>query len=427
MSDRGKELAADAALTLGATLFALAFGAAVLLFAFHKHRLPVKGLYRADPELGYDLSADLPRSVYYEGAEVGDYTVFTNDLGCYDEPFTPGSNHVLLIGDSFTQGMKFEESWGHGLQEALGERVLKCGVSGFSTKTELIKADRVMAKTGAAPRALVVGYCPNDLEEDYYYPLRTVIRGYAVTYKYMKDLKTGATAELPRESEERRIRRWEFENGAEDCPSTSAVGRAGCWLRGRAALYYSAKDRILTSRLGSRFVQRAPSNPDAASVPPFLGWIPLGTYPWVDKAWKLHLSNFTALKELARRRRAPLLVVFIPTKEQVYDFLREDMKAAHPELDPDQPNRLLAAHFKKEGVAFLDLTPVFHAYADQSKRAIDVKTDLFYRYNGHWGPKGERLGALLTAQALLEKDLVKVPGKDEKLKAIRAALAAFPR
>jgi hypothetical protein len=113
--------------------------------------------------------------------------------------------------------------------------------------------------------------------------------------------------------------------------------------------------------------------------------------------------------------------VLIPTKEQVYDFLKT------PEGDdPEQPNRILGDFFEKEEIGHIDLTPLFRKHAGQKPRKrLDDKKDLYWHRNVHWNIKGNHLAALLVARHVLEKGLLDVPDRERKLGAIDEELAGF--
>lgn len=388
---------ADVALVSVATVLSLGAAAAALVFILHEHRFPVKDYFFADPRMGYDIRENVPPSKYYETKEIGDYVIWSNELGCYDEPYAGARDHVLLVGDSFTQGATFEGSWGKTLQDLSGRRVLKCGVTGSGLRQELLKAESVIAKTGVAPRLIIVGYFMNDLEEDYLFPLRTVISGWVATYKKMGDYETGAVLETPLDEKEREVLAWEREGGGAPCRADTPLRRAGCWLYRRTALYYGARNAVLR---GLKTKTAAPAPP----APPYVSWLPVEGRPWLKKAWATHLDALSGFKKLADAKGAKLLVVVIPAREQVYGFLGEAAKKGYPGLDLELPNRLLRERLRREKIDLLDLTPLFRERANQTPRPqLDAEKDLYYRYNGHWNLNGQRLAAELTARHIREK------------------------
>ena len=415
---------ADVALLCGASVLSLGAAAAALVFILHEHRFPVKNYFYADPRMGYDIRENVPPSKYYETKEIGDYMIWSNELGCYDEPYAgpggPARAHVLLVGDSFTQGATFEGSWGKTLQELTGRRVLKCGVTGSGLRQELLKAEKTIGKTGVAPRLIVVGYFMNDLEEDYLFPPRTVIGGWVATLKRIGDYETGAVAETPYDVKEREVQTWEREGGGAPCRADTPARRLGCWLYRRTALYYGARNAVLSGWRAARSVKKTAGS----AVPPYIAWQPVEGRPWLKKAWEDHLANLNGFKKLAGAQGSKLLVVVIPAREQVYGFLGDAAKAGYPGLDPELPNRFVRERLRRENIEILDLTSPFHLHADQTARPhLDAEKDLYYRYNGHWNLNGQRLAGLLTARHILEKRMISAPERDVKLAAIERELS----
>lgn len=104
-------------------------------------------------------------------------------------------------------------------------------------------------------------------------------------------------------------------------------------------------------------------------------------YPWIDTAWKDHLMNLKDIKISADIMGAKLLVVIIPTKEQVYTCLRPLLLK---DVDWDYANKRLSAFFEKEKISCLDLTPLFRDYANQEpRRRLDSEKDLYWRNDNH--------------------------------------------
>lgn len=95
------------------------------------------------------------------------YTVWSNDLGCFDDPYRGERPYIYLTGDSFVWGFApFEAKWGTLLQSTIGIRIVKCGVSGYGTTQELMKAREELAKL-PDPSLVLVQYMHNDIEDDH--------------------------------------------------------------------------------------------------------------------------------------------------------------------------------------------------------------------------------------------------------------------
>ncbi|MBP8626141.1 MAG: hypothetical protein KBI10_05585, partial [Syntrophorhabdales bacterium] len=116
-----------------------------------------------------------------------------------------------------------------------------------------------------------------------------------------------------------------------------------------------------------------------------------------------------------------LLIVIIPAKFQVYDYLQKDKL-----IDVTQPNRILHEFLSREGIRYIDLLQPMRSYADlRPKRWLDPEKDLYWRIDGHWNSKGNRLAGLLVSEYILENNLIDVPEKDKKMDDIKERLKAF--
>ena len=137
--------------------------------------------YRADAVKGFDISPNVKKMRTSTDNNAFEYDIWSNELGCFDEPYRGEKDYVLLVGDSFThQFAPFEAMWGTQMEHLLERRVLKCGVSGYGTEQEYHKAQEVIAQTGNKPGLIIVGYCLNDLDSDYFGNNLTVHQGFLV-------------------------------------------------------------------------------------------------------------------------------------------------------------------------------------------------------------------------------------------------------
>jgi hypothetical protein len=147
-----------------------------------------------------------------------------------------------------------------------------------------------------------------------------------------------------------------------------------------------------------------------------VAYIPVERYPWLETAWENHLSNFIRIKTLCDRSGAELLVVIIPPKEEVYRSLRHQPAAV--QYDWDQPDRLARSYFERKGIPYFDLTPHFRRYADQTPRnRLDSVKDLYWRTDGHWNVRGNRLAGLLLAEYILTNSMINIDNPQEKKRA----------
>lgn len=408
---------ANLALLAGSLLVVVVLAEVALRFTPYANLLPQRILdsfrphLRSDPVIGYDLQKDSPsRPAYIDGRR---YDIWTNGLGCFDRPYAGESDPVLLIGDSFTFAFApFEDKWGTRMEELLRRRVLKCGVGGYGTRHATLKAAAVLPLLRHPPKLIVVGYFPNDLEDDYLFPLSTVVDGYPVRTRSIKSMDTGEIAVIeasgPGKQQAFRIREY---------PKSLLLKKAKQWLEGHSILYLLTRSSVKSLILKLPFARNAALNARLV-MPPTLAF---SSRPWVDAAWEGHFANLRALKELADGCGAALLVVIIPYKEQVYPFLSGGI----PPDDPARPQRLVGDFLRKEGIPTLDALPLLKAYANQERHAIQPDRDLYWRMDPHLSVPGNRLLGLLVSRHILESGLLEVPDRDARLAAVTSGLAAL--
>lgn len=99
-------------------------------------------------------------------------------------------------------------------------------------------------------------------------------------------------------------------------------------------------------------------------------------------------SRLAAMREIARVRGIPLLVVAIPDEGQVKRSLREGLLRA-PDgagLDLAVPQRALAGFCAEAGIPFIDLLPAFRS-------ASDAGRELYLYRDTHWSPDGQEIAA----------------------------------
>jgi hypothetical protein len=361
--------------------------------------------YQADLAKGFDIAPNV-RGKRLSVDNRAEFEIWSNELGCFDEPYRQEADYLLLVGDSFTHSFApFPDKWGTQIEKALHYRVLKCGVTGYGTKQELLKAAEIIARVRHRPRLIIVGYFWNSLSDDYSFPSLTVIDGFLVDASRYKDPKTG---QLSREKLEKQY----------------TFGDR--WLSGNHPLsfgekieYYLDQHLIIVNLLNDASVRIFPRKKQEFTESNKFMAFQDETNIW--QFWKAHLANLAAFKDLAAANGAKLLVVLIPTNTQVYPWL-----AAHQGLDLERPNRILGSFLKAQGIDYLDLLPLMRSYADEQPRpSLNLDRDLYWQHNSHWSLRGEHLVGLLVSRYILEQRLVQVPAREEKLREISGKLRKF--
>ena len=388
---------------IGGLEIALRFSSYRRLLTRDRH---LRYYYQADLAKGFDIAPNIKGKRLSVDNRV-EFEVWSNELGCFDEPYRNESDYLLLVGDSFTHSFApFPDKWGTQIEKLLHYRVLKCGVTGYGTKQELLKAGEIIARVRHRPRLIIVGYFWNDLSDDYSFPSLTVMDGFLVDATRYKDPKTNQL------SKEKLEKHYTFGDR---------------WFSGTYPLsfgekirYYLDQHLIVMNLINDALVRFFPGKKNAfGESNKFLAF--QDEPPWAREVWKRHLENLAAFKDLAAAHQARLLVVLIPTNTQVYPFL-----AAHQGLDLERPNRILGGFLKSQGIDYLDLLPLMRTYADQEPRpALNPDRDLYWQHNSHWSIRGEHLVGLLVSRHILEHQLVQVPGNAAKLRQIEGRLGEF--
>jgi len=356
--------------------------------------------YMADRNKGYDIKPNVGKFQSNVDEEVY-FPIWSNALGCFDEPYKGERDYILLLGDSFVHGhAPFADKWGSQLEKLLGYRVLKCGVDSYGTKQEFLKGKEIINMTKTSPRLIIVGYFWPSLERDYSFPNLTVIDGYLVYQKELKDVKTGET--VSRKNLEEKFGLF----------STGPLIKIKNFIKRESII-----GRLVISAVKDKIMGPSENNIYNNVYISFLD------FPWIENAWQNHFNNIKSIQSLAIQNGAQLLIVMIPTREQIYPFLF-DWKSAG--LDPEGPNKKLITFFKRTGIGYIDLLPLLEKYADQRPRKfLSSSKDLYWRYDGHWSIKGNHLVGLLVAKSILENNLISVTHKDEKLILINQKLQEF--
>ena len=377
--------------------------------------------YRADAEMGYDIVPNFPRTP----EEREDHTtrhMWSNELGCYDTSARPRAPYVLLMGDSFAHGStRFEDNWGTVVETRLGHRVLKCGIPGSGTRQQLVKARRIIARMQRAPELIIVGWFPNDLEDDVLFPRLTVLDGWQVAARRLTDRDTGAVETYDADALQAKAQAFER---ARTCTMAGVLRRTRCRLAAHSRLValFGQALRTFAARfpgLGTFLTQAGLMSPSPAQEPPIpLAFASPDGRPWLRQAWERHLEGIAMFQALAEEQRAPLLVVLQPANFQVYPFLARGHR-----VEVERPHDVVARFLEERRIAHLDLLPVLRAHADVTPRArLDPVRDLYYRLDFHFSRRGNVLAGLAVAEHIAARGLLPVP---EALPGIRDELRRF--
>lgn len=336
-----------------------------------------QGLYRADPDLGYDLTRGFHGVHRFADSE---YKVFTNSLGCFDREVNISNlgDYILLLGDSFTWGYaSFEKKWGTILEKKVNVRVIKCGVAGYGLKQEIIKGQRVVSELKTPPKLILVGYYQNDLNDDYFKP-DTVINGYTISRIKNINYTTGEVIYFSKDEMESRYDRYK-KYGSPDVKRTDLLRRFAYYLKKHSVIANILINYIQSLRY--RGLQSVPtSSKNRYEV--YISMMDETKYPWVKSVWDYETKEFQQLKVWADHIGASLGVVIIPTKEQVYAFLDG------PYSNIGSINKIKSL-LRKLNIPYYDLYEIMRKHADMTPRKmLDPDNDYYWAINGHWSEKG---------------------------------------
>lgn len=363
--------------------------------------------YVPDNMLGHDIAISQPERIWTFRDQIEiDFKISSNELGCFDRPYNGEKRPILLVGDSFTWGyVPFENLYGTIVERLVNKRILKCGVVGYGPKEEGIKIRKVLDKLHILPELIIVGYIiGNDLEDDYLYPQRTVIDGYMV-YKKSLDRNTGKVTEFSEKDLVAKL---------------SKFNKFKIYLSQNFCVYILLEKVPLLRKVAAKLGLAEPS--EQPQPTPLIYDLSPDRLPWIGAAWEKHLGNLREIKSISASYNSRLLIVLIPAREQIYDFLRPDVRDG----DWYYAKKRLAAFFDKEGIEYIDLAPLLREYIDNTPRKfLDIKRDLYWRYDGHYNSNGHQLTALLVAKYIIEKGLIQIEDGKEKLLEIETELKAF--
>jgi hypothetical protein len=124
----------------------------------------------------------------------------------------------------------------------------------------------------------------------------------------------------------------------------------------------------------------------------------------ITAGWAKTTGILDAMRADAQAHGAQLVVVAIPTREQVHDRYWQEMQQqfglTDAQLVRDLPEQHLAAWSARTGAPLIDLLPGFRA-ADPNKQLYYFRTDR------HWNAAGHALAATLITEGMTRLGLFK--------------------
>lgn len=326
---------------------------------------------------------------------------------------------VAALGDSFTDGLTLpvELTWPARLGRLLGAGVRNYGTAGFGPGQELlVLKEHVRARR---PRWVVVGFfAGNDLLDAERFEsfgrgggpvpspglgwkLKEVIARF--DRLYLTSLYEGAAGLLDdrnRNPADRRPSQGPEDYSGED-PTAPPTSRPG-FDRG-----------LFTVPVAGRVLQ-------FAFLPPYLNSLKLSRQQLqASPGWELTRRSYREMQRLVRADGGELIVLFIPSKAQVYlplleaSFPRAELQAALRLCLRDQPqppglavvmrnrlalNDLMREFCAEEDIRFLDLTP-------ELETRLRAGHNVYFPDDSHWNAAGHQTAAAMLARLLRAESL----------------------
>lgn len=325
----------------------------------------------------------------------------------YEKP--EGVYRILLLGDSFAEGMRTElaqtagkvlEAWLNEMAGAPRFQVINAGVGAWGTDQELLWL-RTEGVKYHPDLVLLLFFTANDFMNN---SEALEVSNVGAIYKPFFVLEDGKL-ELkyhPYDPESPEVKKQEAESqGAEAETSVEPLLAAlRSPLRRFSALYRFLAPRLQEGPpglarwlIGVGLIEAGQAQRRAALGPDYIP-VAYGVYGAPrDPAWTDSVALTRALvREMdaeAEKMGAKLAVVIANSQEQVLPAAWQEILRRYPAMssrswDLGQPNRDLAAMLDTAGVPFLDLLPVFQAAAQEGQR-------LHLPRDGHWTVQGEKL------------------------------------
>ena len=272
----------------------------------------------------------------------------------YDKP--EGTCRVLLLGDSFVEGMQvpLAQTVGRQLEGLLNGpgrtsfEVINGGVAGFGSDRELL----FYQAEGRAyhPDLVALFFFRNDPFDNTSSP-----------YASIGPRKLRTLAASPEEN-----------------PGLAAMARSWLW------------DRFITVRLGAlawvRIGGLVHPGPPSTGEPDSVYRVPVPAD--VEAAWNLTLARLQELQDAVEEDGAQLILVDVPDVQSLGPIRSE------PGYSMDQVSLRLGEIADGLGIAYLDLLPAFSAQEELTPAT------LYWPKDEHWTSAGHRLAAQIVSEQL---------------------------
>jgi len=350
-----------------------------------------EGLYQSDPAVGY-----IP-SPFYEGrvrtSEV-DYSIKINSQSMRDVEHTINKQgdkkRILGLGDSFTFGcsVDYEYAYLTQLEKRLNNKgnkieIIKAGVGGYGTDNEYFYLVNYGLKY--KPDLVLVGFfVGNDI--------RDTMLG---LHKYNTTNTTNGVIEW----NETILKGYGIIKNTEKKKQSSVFKSALLTLLPHSTRFFYGKYKIIKNKVfGCGEGSQISSSQTNLTILNYETYYKKEYSDDVERGWNETFDFLMRMKNLTEAKNSTLVVVIIPTKEQVHKedwaLRKKEYGLNEKDFDLEKPQKKLISFCEGNNVSYIDLLPKFREKAKNGVR-------LYYKNDGHWNEKGHELAANIISESLL--------------------------
>ncbi len=370
----------NTAIVLVSVIIALIIGEIVLRFTSYAD-LPVNpytypsDYFISDSDKGYDIGKNIKNKIH--NLSEYPYEVFSDGFGCFDYDRPIPDHYGLVLGDSMTWGYTpLDKKWTTLLEESSGVFLHKCGVTGYGTRQELLKAKQVVKETGKNPKYIIVLYTENDLNDDALFPNRTAYGSYLASKRTTTDLITGKQffmSDAKFLSKYNKYVEGTWQHTFFELKYHSVLYRFNMWVKpiiNRKFAELKKMEKKTTSSMSSSSADVMPAKMNGVYDVIFSDHLDVTDRPWFNHAIEAHMDTLIEFADFAKSINAKFILI------------DSTGKLTHPRFAP------LQSYFDSHS----------HAYYYNLK--ADYPNSITWKYDGHWNIQGNSVAAKFMQQHL---------------------------
>ena len=312
-------------------------------------------------------------------------SINTNSLGYRDYEFTikkpEDINRILVIGDSTTYGfgVEIDETYAKVLEKYLNEEinkeysVINAGFkSGRSLDTEylFVKNEGISLN----PDVIIVGFFMGDDFHDYRRNIWELDNNRDIARIKSKDIYIDS---------QNRLRN--IENNSKKSIKEN-IYKINVFLSFHSHFYILFKNTFRNILLT---IQNGKPEPGIYS---------LNYSERVKKDIETTLGLIIKMKKIANEHNIKLVILIIPTKDQVYNYKIKDKE--NNLLNWTKPNDILIDFGAKNNIEIIDILPNLREYVKYNKYSI------YFKIDPHWNKNGNHIAGRLLYEELKNKKIV---------------------